>query len=115
MRLIIEILLMGAAVAIAAYLLPGVTVENFWSAIVAGSLIALANATIGMILRILTFPINFLTLGLMSFIITVLMVLLVDQLMADFNTQGFFSALFFAVVLALIQMVFSAFRSEKAV
>ena len=73
MRLIIEILLMGAAVAIAAYLLPGVTVENFWSAIVAGSLIALANATIGMILRILTFPINFLTLGLMSFIITVLM------------------------------------------
>ena len=115
MRLIIEILLMGAAVAIAAYLLPGVTVENFWSAIVAGSLIALANATIGMILRILTFPINFLTLGLMSFIITVLMVLLVDQLMADFNTQGFFSALLFAVVLALIQMVFSAFRSEKAV
>ena len=82
MRLIIEILLMGAAVAIAAYLLPGVTVVNFWTAIVAGSLIALANATIGMILRILTFPINFLTLGLMSFIITVLMVLLVDQLMA---------------------------------
>ena len=115
MRLIIEILLMGAAVAIAAYLLPGVTVENFWSAIVAGSLIALANATIGMILRILTFPINFLTLGLMSFIITVLMVLLVDQLMADFNTQGFFSALLFAAVLALIQMVVSAFRSEKAV
>ena len=115
MRLIIEILLMGAAVAIAAYLLPGVTVVNFWTAIVAGSLIALANATIGMILRILTFPINFLTLGLMSFIITVLMVLLVDQLMADFNTQGFFSALLFAAVLALIQMVFSAFRSEKAV
>jgi putative membrane protein len=115
MRLIIEILLMGVAVAIAAYLLPGVTVENFWSAIIAGILIALANATIGMILRILTFPINFLTLGLMSFMITVLMVLLVDQLMDNFNTQGFFSALLFAVVLALIQMVFSAFRSDKAV
>jgi putative membrane protein len=43
------------------------------------------------------------------------MVLLVDQLMVDFNTQGFFSALLFAAVLALIQMVFSAFRSEKAV
>lgn len=115
MRLIIEILLMGIAVAIAAYLLPGVTVDNFWTAIVAGTLIALANATIGMILRILTFPINFITLGLMSFIITVLMVLLVDQLMANFNTQGFFSAFLFATVLALIQMIFSAFRSEKAV
>lgn len=114
MRLIIEILLMGAAVAIAAYLLPGVNVAGFWSAVLAGALIALANATIGTILRIFTFPINFLTLGLVSFIITVLMVLLVDQLMDDFNTQGFFSALLFAIVLALVQMIFSAFRPSKS-
>lgn len=114
MRLIIEILLMGAAVAIAAYLLPGVSVNGFWSAVLAGALIALANATIGTILRIFTFPINFLTLGLVSFIITVLMVLLVDELMDDFNTQGFFSALLFAIVLALVQMIFSAFRPSKS-
>lgn len=113
MRLIIEILLMGAAVAIAAYLLPGVSVDNYWSAIIAGILIALANATIGTILRILTFPINFLTLGLVSFIITVLMVLMVDSLMDSFNTAGFFSAVLFAIVLALINMVFGAFRSDK--
>lgn len=114
MRLITEIILMGAAVAIAAYLIPGVNVNGFWNAIIAGVLIALANATIGTILRIFTFPINFLTLGLVSFIITVLMVLLVDQLMDDFNTQGFFSALIFAVTLALIQMVFSALRPKKS-
>lgn len=114
MRLIIEILLMGAAVAIAAYFLPGVSVSGFWSAIVAGVLIAVANATIGTILRIFTFPINFLTLGLVSFIITVLMVLLVDHLMDDFNTQGFFSALIFAIVLALVQMILSVFRPKKS-
>lgn len=113
MRLIIEILLMGAAVALAAYFLPGVTVDGFGSAILAGILIALANATIGTILRLLTFPINFLTLGLMSFIITVLMVLLVDSLMDSFNTNGFFSALIFAVVLALIKMLFGAFSSDR--
>ena len=105
---------MGAAVAIAAYLLPGVSVTGLWSAVLAGALIALANATIGTILRIFTFPINFLTLGLVSFIITVLMVLLVDELMDDFNTQGFFSALLFAIVLALVQMIFSAFRPSKS-
>lgn len=113
MKLIIEILLMGLAVTLAAYLIPGVHVENFWSAIIAGALIALANATIGTILRILTFPVNFLTLGLMSFVITVLMVLLVDNLMRSFNTTGFFSACLFAIVLSLIKMVFSAFSSEK--
>lgn len=105
---------MGAAVAIAAYLIPGVEVSSFWSAIIAAVLIALANATIGTILRILTFPINFLTLGLVSFIITVLMVLLVDELMDDFNTEGFFSALLFAIVLALVNMVFSALSSDKS-
>ena len=114
MRLLIEILLMGAAVAIAAYLLPGVDVSNFWSAIIAGVLIALANATIGTILRLLTFPINFLTLGLMSFIITVLMILLVDSLMSGFMVNGFFSAVIFAIVLALIKMVFGAFSKERA-
>jgi putative membrane protein len=113
MRVIIEIILMGAAVALAAYFLPGVDVESFWSAIIAGILIALSNATIGTILRVLTFPINFLTLGLVSFIITVLMVLLVDNLMESFNTNGFISAVLFAVVLALINMIFSVFKSDK--
>lgn len=113
MRLIIEILLMGAAVAIAAYLLPGVNVDNFLSAIIAAILIALANATIGTILRLLTFPINFLTLGLMSFIITVLMVLLVDSLMPSFNTSGFLSAVIFALVLAVIKMIFGALSSDR--
>jgi putative membrane protein len=112
MRLIIEILLMGVAVSIAAFLIPGVHVNGFLSAILAGVFIALANATIGTILRILTFPINFLTLGLMSFIITVLMVLLVDHLMDGFNTDGFFSAAIFAIVLALIKMVFGSLERD---
>ena len=113
MRIIIEILLMGIAVAVAAYLLPGVSVEGFWSALIAGVLIALANATIGTILRILTFPINFLTLGLMSFIITVLMVLLVDNLMDSFNTNGFLSALLFALLLSVLNMIFSTVSSDR--
>ena len=112
MKLIIEILLMGVAVALAAYFLPGVTVDGFLSAIIAAILIALANATIGTILRLLTFPVNILTLGIMSFIITVLMVLLVDSLMSGFNTSGFFSAMIFAIVLALIKMVFGMFSRD---
>ncbi len=113
MRLIIEILLMGAAVAIAAYLIPGVTVDNYWSAIIAGALIAIANSTIGTILRVLTFPVNFLTLGLMSFTITVLMVLLVDNLMTSFNTRGFWSACIFAIVLSLIKMIFGGLNPKR--
>ena len=113
MRILLEIILMGAAVALAAFLIPGVTVDGFLTAILAGILIAIVNATIGGILRILTFPINILTLGLMSFIITVLMVLLVDSIMDGFNTNGFFSAVIFALVLALIKMLFGAIRPGR--
>ncbi|MFM6976065.1 MAG: phage holin family protein [Sphingobacteriaceae bacterium] len=113
MKFIIEILLTGLAVVIAAYLIPGVWVDGYLTAIVAGLLLAFANATIGLLLRILTFPINFLTLGLMSFLITVLMVLLVDRLLSGFNTSGFFSAMVFAIVLAIIKMVFGVFSPEE--
>lgn len=113
MRLIIEILLTGIAVSVAAFLIPGVHVDGFLSAILAGILIAVVNATIGTLLRIFTFPVNILTLGLMSFIITVLMVLLVDKLMTGFETTGFFAAVLFAIVLSLIKMVFGSLRSDE--
>ena len=107
MRLIIEILLMGLAVLLGAYIVPGVQVDGYGTAIIAAILIALANATIGFILRVLTFPVNFLTLGLVSFIITVLMILLVDNLMSGFNTSGFWAAAFLAIVVALIKGLFN--------
>jgi len=113
MRFIIEILLMGLAFFIGARLVPGVTIDGYGNAIIAAVLIALANSTIGFILRLLTFPVNFLTLGLVSFIITVLMILLVDNMMTSFNTSGFIAAAFLAIVVALIKAVFSAVVGEK--
>ncbi|WP_353138029.1 phage holin family protein [Pseudopedobacter sp.] len=113
MSLIIEILLMGLAVAIAAFIVPGTQVDGFFSAIIAGLLIGLANATVGFILRILTFPLNILTLGLMSFIISVLMILLVSNIMSGFHVSGFLSAVIFAVVLAIIKMIFGGLSSRS--
>jgi len=106
MKLIIEILLMGLAMLLGSYLVPGVHIDGFGTAIIAAVLIALANATIGFVLRLLTFPVNFLTLGLMSFIITVLMILLVDSMMKGFNTSGFIAAAFLAIVVAIIKALF---------
>ncbi|MBB5635641.1 putative membrane protein [Pedobacter cryoconitis] len=106
MKLIIEILLMGLAMLLGSYIVPGVHLTGFGTAIIAAVLIALANATIGFILRLLTFPINFLTLGLMSFIITVLMILLVSNMMSGFTVSGFFAAAFLAIVVAIIKALF---------
>ena len=110
MKLIIEFLLIGLAVLLASYLIEGVYVDGFKSALIAGILISLANATIGLILRILTFPINILTLGLMSFFISVLMVSLVDHFMVGFNIQGFITTMIFALALSVLKMIFGIFK-----
>ena len=106
MKFILEILLTGLAIMIAAYFIPGVHVNGYFTAVIAGILLALVNATIGLILRILTFPLNILTLGLVSFIISVSMVLLVSHLLDGFYVHGFLSAALFAIVLAIIKMIF---------
>ncbi len=113
MGIIIEILVTALALLIGAYLVPGVEIAGFGSAIIAAILIALVNGTVGFILRILTLPLNFLTLGLVSFVISVLMVLLVDYMMAGFNTTGFFAAAILAIVVAVIQMILGSLITSR--
>ncbi|MCD0487451.1 phage holin family protein [Pedobacter sp. MC2016-14] len=108
MKFIIEILLMGLVLLLGAYLVPGVSVNGYGTAIIAAIMIALVNATIGFILRILTLPINILTLGLVSFIITVLMILLVSNLMSGFDVRGFWSAALLAIVVAILKAIFGS-------
>ncbi|MFC6103906.1 phage holin family protein [Olivibacter domesticus] len=113
MRFIIELVVTGIAIMLAAYIIPGVEVSGFWSAVLAGILIALANATVGTILRLFTLPLNILTLGLVSFVITVLMVMLVSNIMSGFSVSGFFSAMFFAILTAVIQMILGGIFGTK--
>jgi len=108
MRFIIDVLLTGLAIFLGAYILPdsAVQVAGFGWAILAGLIIALVNATIGTVLRLFTLPLNILTLGLVSFIITVLMVQLTSYLMGDkFDVSNFWWAAVFALIVALIQLV----------
>jgi putative membrane protein len=113
MRFILEILLTGVAIMIAAYFIPGVYVDGYGTAVLAGIVLGLVNATIGLILRILTLPLNILTLGLVSFIISVCMVLLVSQLMDNFKVHGFLNAALFAIVLAIFKMIFHKELKKK--
>lgn len=107
-KLIAELLILGLVVLIGAYIVPGVYVKDFGSAMIAAILIALVNASLGFVLRILTFPVNFLTLGLVSFVITVCMILLVSRYMDGFQVAGFLTAAIFAIVTAVLKMAMRA-------
>lgn len=105
MKFILKLILSGIAISIAAWLVPGVEVESLWTAIVAGVVICLVNAFIGSILRLLTLPLNWMTLGLVSFIISVFMIQLASLMVPGFTTGGFLGTAVFALVLSVVNMV----------
>lgn len=105
MNTIINILIWGFAVFAAAYIIPWAGVDGYFTAIIVAVVLAVVNSTIGTFLKILTFPINIITLGLVSVIINILMVLLVEKIVPWFTIDGYLTALIFAIVLALINMV----------
>lgn len=115
MNLIIQFLLMWAAVAVAAYIIPGVEVESFWWALIVALVIALLNSTVWYILRLLTLPLNWMTLWLVGWIITVLIVMLASNLLDWFEVGGFWNAVIFAIVVAVIDAVFGTIKQESKI
>lgn len=114
MRFILSLLLTGLVVVVAAYIVPGAYVAGFGWAIVTGLVIGLVNALIGGILRLFTFPLNWLTFGLISFIITVLMVMLSDAILGSkFEVGGFWNAMLFAIIVAVLEMIIGKIRGEE--
>lgn len=102
MNILINWILSAMAVFAASYIFPGIHVENFQAALVAAIVIGIFNSILKPILIILTLPITVLTLGLFTFVIQALLILLADQLVPGFAVDGFFWALVLSLVLTLV-------------
>lgn len=110
MNLLITILLGGIAVFVTAYILPGVHIKSFASALVAAVILTLVFVVVKPILVVLTLPINILTLGLFTLVINALLVLIVSSVVPGFEVKGFWWALLFWLILSLISGVLNALR-----
>ena len=102
MRLLLRWCLSAAALLAAAYLIPGIAVQNFYTALIVALLLGLLNAVIRPILVILTLPINLLTLGLFTFVINGLLFWFVASFVDGFAVSGFWVAVLGAIVVSLI-------------
>ncbi len=88
-------LIYALAILLTAYLLPGVTLAGFGTALIAALVLGLVNAVLKPILILLTLPINILTLGLFTLVINTLMVLLASSVVKGFDVRNFWWALLF--------------------
>lgn len=105
MKILFHWLISTIAILIAAYIVPGVTV-TLMGAIIAAVVLGALNLFIRPILVVLTFPITVITLGLFSLVINALLVMLAAVIVPGFAIIGFWTALFFALVLSIVNWVF---------
>lgn len=102
MNLLIKLLVSTLGIIITAYLLSGVMIDGIFTAFVAALILGIINVIIKPILIILTLPINFLTLGLFTFVINAGLIMLVAAIVPGFNVAGFWWAILFGIVLSII-------------
>lgn len=88
-----------------AWIVPGISVENFASAMLVCLIIGIINAYIRPLVQFISLPVNFLTLGLFSFVINALLLMLAGILTPGFEVNGFLSALLGSIILALFANV----------
>jgi putative membrane protein len=105
MRILLHWVLSALAVWIVANVVPGIHVSGPVAALIAAAAIGLANATIGFILKILTFPLTVLTLGLFWFVINALMLELAAAFVRGFYVRDFTSAFIGAVLLSIVSSI----------
>lgn len=110
MGILIGLLINTLAVLVSGYIIPGVTINSFWTAVIVSIFLGLLNTFLKPLLVILTLPVTILTLGLFTLIINAFIVLLVSRLVPGFEVESILSAILFSIVLTLVSGFFHSFK-----
>lgn len=110
MQILISIFLNALAVYITAAILPGVHISSIVNTLVVAVVLGLINTFIKPIISIFALPFTILTLGLFSFVISGLMVLLVSKIVPGFTVDNFLWAMAFALVLSIVNSFLGMFK-----
>lgn len=104
MKMLIQWVLTALAIWIVSRLIPGFEVSGAMSALIAAVVIGFVNATLGLFLKIVTFPLTLVTFGLFWLVINALMIELASAIVPGFHVRGFGAAFWGAIVLSLVNM-----------
>ena len=114
MYLILKWILFALAVMFTAWIVPGISVASFASALLVVVILALINIFIKPLLIFITLPINFLTLGLFTFVVNALLLMLAGYVAPGFQVNGFISALLGSLVMSLVGVAINMIDDKKA-
>jgi len=113
LRLLLHWIVNAIALLIVSRIVPGFQVNSLGAALIAVIVIGLLNATLGLLLKIITLPLGILTLGIFFLVINAFILKLSSGLVPGFYVRTFGAAFVGAIVLALLQMLFSLIAGDS--
>jgi len=112
MNYILKIILTAIAVFVLANILPGISIENYITAVFVAITLGILNTLVRPILIIFTIPLTIVTLGLFLFIVNAIIVLLAGYFISGFAVTNLFWALLFSILLSISQSVLHKLLKE---
>lgn len=109
MKLIAKFIITALAILLVAQVVPGIYVENFYSALIAALVLGVLNIFVRPILIILTLPVTILTLGLFIFVINAFLFLFAASFIDGFEAESFIAALFGSLIVSVISLLANNF------
>lgn len=103
-RIFLHWLVSALAVWITAQVVPGFQLDSVGAAILAAIVIGLVNATLGIFLKVVTFPLTVLTLGLFWFVLNAILIEVASVVVPGFHIRSFASAFWGGIVLSLVNV-----------
>src|ERR1700679_1648643 len=113
-RLLLHWILNAVALLVVAHFVQGFDVSNFVSALIAVIVIGLLNATLGLLLKIITLPLGILTFGLFFLVINAVILYFSAKFVPGFAVTNWKAAFLGALALAVIHMLFGFFGIASA-
>ncbi|MBW8868463.1 MAG: phage holin family protein [Acidobacteria bacterium] len=118
MHFLLRLLINAAALWVAIHIVPGLAYQGPWTSLFLVALVfGVLNASVRPLLKILTFPLLILTLGLFTFVINAFMLWLTgwisDRLNLGFHVSGFWAAFLGALVVSFVSLMLSLFVSHR--
>ena len=107
-RILLVWILNALALMVVGYVMQSISVESFWTALVAALVLGLVNAVIRPVLILLTLPVTVVTLGLFILVINGLLFWLVGSFVEGFRVGGFWAAFFGAILFSVVSWLLSA-------
>lgn len=107
MELLLVWILNAVALLIVAYILPGINVASFGSALIAALVLGLLNTLVKPVLILLTLPITVVTLGLFLLVLNALVFWFAGSVLKGFHVNGFWWALLGALVYSIVSGLLS--------